>query len=680
MSIDLDLQGNGASPPKYPEGEDTLRGLVELWIEKIRRAKDYKKDVFQRDADEAMRFYHPGKDRYDFVYSGEGDSGREDRWLGSDPAEPPIKMTLNKVAEIVAIYGPMLYQKNPVRQVEPRQPAQIDPSVIPDPTMLQYLGQLEQQRTKNDTLKSALLSAYLNWTPNHLGLREESLRGIDEALVKGRGCLWIGTYHPPGTNTAMVGSFYDTVDHLQIDPDAESLNSAWWIEREITQPVWQAERRFGLKPGTLKASAESVNRQSEIDSERRHYDRQRGVSSDLITYHEIYSKMGVGGRLSGADKGRDSDLLPGDLTNFARTLDPLVGDHVFLVIAKGTPYPLNLPPEIQELPITGTGGPDDGGVVIKERLSWPIPLHDFGLWPVSVLDFREVPRCAWPMSIVTPALGELRFLCWAYSFVAGKIKSTLRDIVAILKEMADQFKLTVLEGADLAVVEIDTNNRNIHECVQVLQFPQMNADIWRIIQAVEANFDKRVGLNEAMYGGQGTQTRSATQAQQTQQQLNIRPQDMAERVENWMTEAARKEAIAARMLLAPKDVLPMLGLASAALWGTFLSTRDVGVIRELEYRIEAGSTRKPNRDRDQQNADQSFQILGPILTQFASATGQLGPLNALISYWCKSRDVPPGPFMLPPPPPPPPPPAGGAAPAAAGGPPPPPAGGPPPPR
>jgi hypothetical protein len=670
---DLELPSLG---PKFPEGDNTLAGLVQLWIEKIKRAKDHKKEVFQRDADEAMRFYHPDKNRYDFVYSqSDSEISRGDRWAG-DAGDPPIKMTLNKVAEIVAIYGPMLYQKNPTRTVEPRQPTQIDPSIIPDPNLLQYLGLVEQQRTKNDAVKCALIQTYLNWTPNQLRLRENSLRGIDEALIKGRGCLWVGTYHPPGVDTAMVGSFYDTVDYLQIDPDAESVESAWWVAREICQPVWQVERRFGLKPGSIKGSAESVNRQSEIDSGRRHYDRQRGISSDLVTYYEVYSKMGVGGRLSGADKDRTTDLLPGDLNNFARTLDPIVGDNVFLVIAKGTPYPLNLPPDIQELPITDTGGPEDGAVIIKERLSWPIPLHDFGLWPVSLLDFREVPRSAWPMSIVTPALGELRFLCWAYSFVAGKIKSTLRDIVAILKEMADQFKLTVLEGADLAVVELDTNNRNIHECVQILQFPPMNADIWRIITAVENNFDKRVGLNEAMYGGQGTQTRSATQAQQSQQQMNIRPQDMAERVESWMSEAARKEAIAARMLLAPKDVLPMMGLSCAALWGTFVSTRDIGVIRELEYRIESGSTRKPNRDRDQQNADQSFQILGPILSQFASATGQLGPLNALISYWCKSRDLPAGPFTLPLPPPPPPMPAPAGAPPAGG--PPPHPGGPPP--
>ncbi len=140
-------------------------------------------------------------------------------------------------------------------------------------------------------------------------------------------------------------------------------------------------------------------------------------------------------------------------------------------------------------------------------------------------------------------------------------------------------------------------------------------------------------------------------------------------MDDWQTEVARKEAIAARTLLAPKDVLPMLGLAQAALWSQFIMTKDIGVVRQLEYRIESGSTRKPNRDRDQQNADSAMQILLPVLNGFAQTTGQLGPVNALLAFWCKSRDVPPGPFQLPLPPPPPPPgaaPAGPPAPAQEG--------------
>lgn len=649
--------GANEGSPEFRRGDSTLAGLCNLWVEKIRRSREQKKKVFQDDADEAMRFYRPDEDGYNFVYRGDLNASKG---VSLDTTEPSMRMTLNKVAELVQIFGPILYSKNPNRQVNPREPAEIPQAVIPDPALLQYLMQMEQVRSQHDALKSELLSVYLNWTPNELHLKDHCGWAIDEALIKGRGCMWTGTYTPPGSDTTYVGSFYDTVDFLFTDPDAESFKDSWWVARQLCQPVWDVERRFGLRKGSIRGAHESANMQAEVDSQNKQFDRQRGLTNDLITYYEIYSRMGCGGRLGGSNKARSLDVLPGDLDSFAGVLDPLVGDHVYLVVAPGVSYPLNLPPEIQEIPITGTGGPEDGGVLIKDKLAWPVPFWADGSWPVSVLDFHPVPRSSWPMSHIKPALGELRFLCWAYSFVACKIKNTLRDVVAILKEMADQFKLTVLEGADLSVVELDTNNRNINECVQVLQFPQMNADVWKIISAVEANFEKRVGLDEVR-GLQDTQPRSATESQAKAQRQNIRPEDMSEKVETWQTEMARKEAIAARMVLKPKDLLPMLGLARAALWAQFVMTNDIGVMRELEYRIEAGSTRKPNRERDQQNADSAMQILLPVLNGFAQATGQLGPVNALLNYWCKSRDIPPGPFMLPlppPPPPSPPPPAG----------------------
>ena len=636
------------------QGDSVLAGLVALWTEKINKSKDLKKVSFQDDADECMDFYRPPMGNMDFVYR--GDINRS-RGVGLDVNEPSMKMTLCKVAEVVEIFGPLLYAKNPVRQVNPRQPTDLPPTAIPDPMLAQMQAVQEQKRLAEDSLKSSLLSTYLNWTPNELRLKDHSEKAIDEALIKGRGCLWTSAYTPPGSSIRLVGSFYDSVDFLFIDPDAESLENAWWIARKLSQPVWEVEKRFGLPGGTLKnlGVLESSNLQAEVDTQKKGLDRKRGLTNDLMVYYEIYSRMGCGGRLSGSDQSKfGSDLLPGDLAGFATTLDPIAGDYVFLAIAPGVDYPLNLPPDIQDLPLLGDGSPGDGQPIVKGRLQWPIPYWADKTWPVSVLDFHPVPRSAWPMSHIKPALGELRFLCWAYSFVSCKIKNTLRDVVAILKEMAGEFKMTVLEGADLSVVELDTNNRDIKECVQVLQFPAMNSDIWRIIEAVEHNFDKRTGLNEIFYGAAQKQDRSATESNIKSQSQNIRPDDMAERVESWMTECARKEAMAARMLLGPQDVLPVLGLTSAALWAVHCSSSDLSVFRELEYRIEAGSAKKPNRDRDMANADSAMQILLPVLNGFAQTTGQLGPVNALIQHWCSSRDLPPGQFLLPSPPPPPP--------------------------
>ena len=67
MSFDAGFPGAGASDfeggdqgsQPLKEGDSALAGLCNLWIEKIRRANDYKKSVFQDDADEAMMFLTP---------------------------------------------------------------------------------------------------------------------------------------------------------------------------------------------------------------------------------------------------------------------------------------------------------------------------------------------------------------------------------------------------------------------------------------------------------------------------------------------------------------------------------------------------------------------------------------------------------------------------------------------
>lgn len=670
-----------------------LSGLCSLWIEKIRHAAEHKKKVFGNDADEAMRFYKPEDGTYGFLYRGDRD-GRFG--VGLDVPEPTFRMTYNKVAELVQIYGPILYHKNPIRQVNPRATVALPLDVLATPALMplftsglppemmqdpqqgqvvsqmvmQSMAQQEQAAVQVDGVKSKLMEEYLNFTPNELNLKFHSRQAVDEALIKGRGVLVTATYTPPNSPTKFVGSFFDSVDNLYVDPDAEDFDDAWWIARKVVEPIWECERKHGLEPGTLRrrGNAESSALGVEVDLHGKYDDRRKGLTNDLIVYYEIYSRMGVGGRLSGGSKGQmnEAGLVPGDLDEFSEILDPIVGDFVYLCVAPNVDWPLNLPPEITDLPLEPdplTGEPPAGPAVIRQKLAWPIPFWADGLWPVSVLDFHAIPRSAWPMSHIKPALGELRALNWLYSFMIGKAQVTLRTLVAVLKEMSEEFKVQVLEGADLTMVELDAQNRSIQECVQVLQYPQMNADMWRIIQAIEASFEKRVGLNEVFYGTSETAMRSATEADMKSRHLNIRPDDMAEVVETWMTQVARKEAMAARLLLSPQDIQPILGPTAALLWAQLLTAQDpVVVARELDYRIEAGSSRKPNRDRDIQNSNDSMQTMLPILSQFAASTGQLGPLNALFTFWAKVRDLDPTPFLLAPPPPPPmlPAPPGGA--------------------
>jgi len=635
------LPGGPTGPTPAPGVEHPLRPIIGQWISKLQIARDYKTVQFGNDAEEAMQFFNGP---YDFLYARDykGSGGWFTDADGSPPPDPAFKMTVNKVAEAVQIFGPVLYHRNPTRQVNPRETPTIPPEFFgnladPNTMMVAQQAQMQDQAARSmDGLRAALLQFYLNWSPVECRLKDHARRCIDEAIIKGMGLLWTEPYTMPGTGQKAIGSFYDSVDHLLIDPDSETMEDAKWIARRCIHPAWQVEQEYGLPTGTLRGIAESATRASELNnaSDGR-YERQRGTTADLVSYWKIYSKMGIGGRLSGVPDAQ------------REVLDQF-GDYCYLVIADGIPYPLNLPPDV-----LNNADPAAADAILK-RLDWPTPFWADDEWPMTPLYFHEVPRRPWPMSHFKPAMGELKFLNWVYSFVAGKIRNTCRDFIAIAKSAAEELKTAIMSGEDLCLVEIEATHGTISEVVQFLQHPQMNGDIWKVIEAVTANFEKRTGLTELVYGQSAQQFRSAAEADLKGSQLQIRPDDMAQRVEDAMTLVARKEAMASRYHLTGQDVAPVMGPAAAAMWDQVVVTQDLfAMFRQLEYRIEAGSAKKPNKARDAQNMKDAMQQLFAPLFQYAMTTMNVGPVNALITDWAKSIDLRADGYLLAPPPPPP---------------------------
>lgn len=633
-----------------------LSPIVANWLEKIRKGLDYKKKVFQDDADEAMQFLDGP---YDFLYetgafSG-GDDGPDDE---GQPARPAFKVSMNKVSEVVQLFGPSLYHRNPNRVVTPKPELTLTPEDVgaTDPqsmTIWQATSFAAAQRSTAARTRAKIMQDYLNGTPNELDLKDHSGKSIVEALVKGMGVLW-PEIELLADGARVVGSFHDSVDNLVADPDADDFEKCFWIARRCVEPVWKAERDYRLPPGSLRGHSESWNSTFESDPDRRkHIWRQRGETADLITYWKIYSRMGMGGRLSGSVPHPSGKTV----------LDPLAdalavyGDNVFLVVAEGVPYPLNLPDSFTSLPTTT----DDA---IKARVQWPAPFYKDRTWPFTEISFHHTPRQMWPVSHIKPAMGQLKFLNWAYSFLMGKIRTTCRDFIAVLKRASPETKLAIQKGLDLTIMEIDEANGEIEKVIQFLQHPPMNRDIFSVIEAVTESFERATGLTALLYGESATQFRSASEAEIKQGATQIRPEDMAMKVEEAMTEAARKEAIVAATILGPRDVLPVIGVQGAFYWGRYISGASYeDTISGISYRIEAGSTRKPNRERFAQNMNQAIQTLFTPLLQLAQATGNTQPVNNLITDWAESIDLDARGYLFTLPPPPPVAPAAGPKPA-----------------
>lgn len=617
--------------------EPLLRPLVKSWVSKLHLAHTHKTNSFGRDAEEAEKFFDGP---HDFMY-GDKYPTASGMVIGDDEAapSPTFRMSVNKVAEMVQIFGPVLYHRNPYRQVTTRALPDIPAELMqgyPE-AFMQQLAQSEFQMQSDKETRAKLLESYLNYTPNELNLQWNSRQCIDEAIIKGMGVLWHEVIQPHGSPYRMVGSFYDSVDNLLVDPDMESIFHAKWIARRRVMPKWEVERRFGMKRGTIRGNLESSAMQAESGGANYDYFRQSGDTNDLTTYWEVYSRMGMGHHLR-SELSRAMEVNKELLDSF--------GDHVYLAFCEEHPHFLNIPEEVLE-----KGDMEE----VFRRVQWPTPFwaDPAHPWPFSELSFHERPRRVWPMSHVKPALGELKFINWCMSFIADKVKNTSRDFIGVLKSAGEDIKSSVLSGRDLTLLEIEDTNRRIDEVVQFLQHPPFNKDVLVVLAEQYANFDKRVGLDELMYGTSKRQLRSAAEAQVKSDKLEIRPHDMAQKVEKMLTVCARKEAICARWHLTKDDVAPVLGVFRAMLWEQYVQNNDLPTItHELDYRIEAGTVRKPNRERDMENANEAIRVWGPVLQAYAQMTLDFDPLNALITAWAKAYDVESENLLLKPPPPP----------------------------
>jgi len=649
-------------PPESP-----LRPLAASWILKIGAAKRAKSQ-FDADAREGMAFFD-GLGAWSMNPNGV----RGQSLMNRPTPAPAFRIAINRVFEAVKLIGAVLYARNPNRTVTPRKfpvvspemlginpdAYQVDPMTgqpMPDPAVEMYIqtSQAVGIQEEKKKLQAELLEAYLNYTPVENDLKGHSRRAIDEGIIKGAGVLWTEAVQvenvPPAQPTLLIGSFMDSVDNLLLDPDAQVIQEIQWCAKRCVQPIDQVARLFGLSRDDLKPNLESYSSASrQVDDRRNDYGSMKhrtGKSNDLVTYWKIWSKCGIGDRLKGAKK-EDRGLF-----------DPL-GDFCYIVVADGVEYPLNIPPESLKEPLDQEGLPQS----MRARASWPIPFWaaDAQGWPFSMWAPNPKPNSLWPLSYIKPGIGELRFLQWAFSFLMQRVAISCETLIGVSKAADQDIKQQLLAPSEngFKVVEIsEAMGKSVNEIISVFQQPNVTSELPNLLNEISAMFDKRVGLTELVYGQTKSALRSASEAQVKGDAMSIRPDDLANSVEDWLSDVSRKEALAARWLLNPSDVAPILGPLGAEAWGMHLSNRDGDpsgdIAREFSYRIEAGTARKPNKAVRVEQMNMALQTLGPMLQQVA-AGGNPAPMNALLSSWADANDIDVTNYLLPPPPPPAPP-------------------------
>jgi len=591
-----------------------LRGLVNVWDAQFKRAQESKRKHFDDSADECWHYY--GDKNHEFALANT-----------ADHLKPEQYVTVNLTSQFVKLMLPYLHFTCPTRVVEPDRPMVpqelygIVYGGMGDPSMMESALQQAAMVRQQDTLAAWLLQWKLNYTPKFHGLASHGRRACVEALVKGRGITWTEMHR------GYAGSFFGSVDDVFIDPDCEDYLNASYLIRRRREPIWEVSREFGWPVEAIRAATKSHDQ----NGKGRYDGNKEDLGKDVCVYYEVYSRCGLGNVFHNKVDGVDT---------LARAISEL-GDNVYIAYVPGMPAPLNLPPEA-----LSTASMDE----IKARLQWHTPFwaNEDSPWPCRMLDFYPHPRKPWPTPPLQDALPLQRYINNAYSFLMSRTIHTSKQFILACKALSEDFVNAVENGRDLCVIPIgddrvDEISKNFH----VLQFPEVNRFILETISLVQTAFERASGLTELLYGQGGQrQMRSSAEAQIRQQNLSIRPDDLAGCVEAWHSDMASAEAFMTRLSEDPPSALlgedMQMGYPGplTTAWQQLISTDDpYQAASDLRYSVVAGSGRKRNSAKDQEDVQQVMQVAMPTAQTAYQGTGDPSQINGFMEWIAEAYEI-----------------------------------------
>lgn len=495
--------------PQQPQGmldPESLKNLAPISKKLIEGGKKGRKRFYDSGLEIAQYAYSPN---YKFEYTGL-------------PANAFFRAKVALTAEAMRVFGPYLYQVNPHRTFTTRD------------TATPQMGRVAE-----------ICGQYLNYTPDKLDLYGNNRRALDDALSWGRGVLW--TEVDP--STGLIGSFFDTVRNLIIDPEAKSKRDIRWVGRKyrVTRP--EAQR---IVPKGKWAQVKT-DKSDGSSNDNLPWELKPSQTLEMVQFWRIWLKAGLSGLDGASELVKNAQKL-----NPGATLD-------------------------QPMVITCS---DDGRVISCDP--WDVPFFKSGDWPCTWLDFYDSQESAWPVSVLEPAMGFQRAINWLVTLMMGKYRFTSRTVGAIMKQggegLSDADTDKILMGGDIEMMQITVKGevKSLNQFISEFNWSHdyLNAGM-SLLAAFESRFQKATGLYEILYAGEtGTQSRSATDASVKDRNSQSRVKDMRDRVEKWQTDVARKEAMALRFLKDRDHITEVLGQQAGQDWG-FLVKPGGGDVQQM---------------------------------------------------------------------------------------------------
>lgn len=616
--------------------------ICEAWLKKIRLAAQKKRTEFGQYAEECAKFYNGPPD---YMWAEERINSKDGGFLEKGTPLPKFRVQLNKLHEAVSLFGPSLFHQYPNVQVKPARRPEIHPLALgvdlSDPYVAEAYGQQEMQREADEAIRMShanIAQEYLNGVQRVAKKKVHSRQAITSGIVRGLGLVYTKIHQPRGSNVRFPRSeFISECDYVK-DSDASRNEDVQYIAVRGVAPKHILAEEHGIPVSALKGHFQSHEQQGRNGQGKRRgkkdAEQGKGDTFDLVEYWEVYSKNGFGDRLKDFTSKESGKSSVGDYSVF--------GPYCYLVLVEGVPFPLNLPPWVLE---------SEESEDILDRVAWPIPFWTPPLndWPVSELGFFFDDSSIWPIPLGKPLIGCIRFVNWCLSFLADKAAAAGTDYMAVTKKAAETIKQQLEDGVGpYKLLELpDAVGEDINKIVSILQAPNFHIGVWQMVSEVMELIDRQSGLNELLSGMTSTQMRSAEEASVRQTNTQIRPDDMAQCVEDWLTLVAKKEIVAAHWMLEAEDIALVVGDEAAAVWEQQMASQDFdSIITDFEYQIEAGSARKPNIANRLRSLNEFMASSGQLLQQLAMS-GMPQPLNALMREWGKLNNLKVDEFLIP---------------------------------
>lgn len=607
-----------------------LAGVCEQWLALIKKSAELNWEEFHQFAYECYNYFDgPPNFMWNEEYAYNDVNGYLNRNGGI--RLPTFRVTINKISDAVDLYGPSMMQRYPQVMVTPLYPTETSPEShgldLNDPyAAMQYL-QLAESRKQMIAVRdttAAIAEDCINWFQVAAHKKDHARLVITDAIVGGLGVGYTYLYRPRGSGLRFPITEFVSSDRVIKDPDATTHKDVLWIAIECIEPCNIVEDEYGLPRGSIKGNYQSSQSATTRKGRNDARNNRRGSESwDLCRYWKVFSKNGFGTRLKSADK------MPAEVKNLCESF----GDFCFLALCEDVPYPLNLPTELL------LQGELDA---IQSAVSWPTPFHtDSGSgrdWPTTELYFKENPRKKWPPSIFKHLLGQIRFVNWSFSFLADKVAASATEYIGVMKSAAEniQEQLRSQKGP-FAFIEIDSAmGRKLDELIQHIGKPTFDTSLWEMVQNCIDEIERGSGVTDLLYGMQPRQMRSAEEARVLGENSTIRPDDMAEKSDEWYSICAGKEWQVAVWHLNGSDVAPVVGDAAASVFDQTIVTQPFeSFSRDYSYRVIADSARKPDRMTRKAALNEFGQVAMPMMLQMAQS-GMMGPWNAYVEEFAKA--------------------------------------------